>query len=91
MKLQDMIDASVFVECLISHHGKANRLVRDACLKYVLHLTNEIIEGYVSYGTLGEIWLAVRQKVQQQEQEADLVRLHDLLDKCHIIAERIKN
>jgi len=84
-KLQDQVDASVFVEHLLPSQGrKKYQQLREDCRRYILRLKNEEIDGTMSYGGLGEIWLAIRKRIQEERQFGMLQDMNTLLHECHV-------
>ena len=84
-KLQDQIDASVFVEHLLPSKGrKKNREIVESCRKYIYRLTTGEIEGTISYPALGEIWLAIRKRVSEERQSEMLAKMNWTLHECNI-------
>ena len=84
-KLQDQVDASVFAEHLLPIQGRKKfREQKENCRKYIFRLRAGEIECAVSYGALGEIWLAVRKRVPEEQQSEMLHDMNELLHECHI-------
>jgi len=83
-KLQDQVDASVFVEHLLPSQRKDYRQIREHCRRYIARLKDEEIYGFMSYGVLGEIWLAVRKRIPEEQQFEVLRDINALLHECHI-------
>ena len=84
-KLQDQVDASVFVEHLLPSQGrKKYQQLREDCRRYILRLKNEEIDGTMSYGGLGEIWLAIRKRIQEERQFGMLQDMNTLLHECNV-------
>src|SRR3989344_4632623 len=83
-KLQDQVDASVFVEHLLPSQRKKYRKLREDCRRYIDRLKNEEIECAMSYGGLGEIWLAIRKRISEEQQFSILQDVNSLLHECHM-------
>lgn len=84
--IRDQIDASVFVEHLFPvQMAKKQRILKESCRRYIDNLTERDIEASLSYGALGEIWLAIHNKVQKENQETILQKMNELLYECKII------
>lgn len=87
-KLKDQIDASVFMEHLLPapvHNRKTAMQTREACRNYFYKLHNEIINGTISDGALGEIWSAVHKKVPKEKRDGILRQMNDLIDECKLV------
>jgi len=84
-KLQDQVDASVFVEHLLPSQGrKKYQQLREDCRRYILRLKNEEIDCFMSYGGLGEIWHAIRKRVSEEQQYEILHAMNKLLHECNV-------
>lgn len=84
--IRDQIDASVFVEHLLPNKGtKKQRMLKESCRRYIDELTDRDINAAISFGTLGEIWLAIHNKAPKEQQDTILQRMNDLLYECEII------
>ena len=84
-KLQDQVDASVFVEHLLPSEGRKKfREQKENCRRYILRLKNEEIDCFISYGGLGEIWHAIRKRVSEEQQSEVLREMNKLIHECYI-------